>query len=504
MKATSNNSSSKRQDDDDENENENNESSSSSSSHGNKTLSPEVLSRLAIFGDSSWALFASFFLLVVAVGIAWVLDNEGTEPMNPVDVAYPTLLGPVPKVDPPRIFQVNPKDKSLPLVTQEMRDAFDKDGVIAVRGLLLDNTDLWNRLDVASQALVSEQQAKNSNKPKPKGSLTNRNKKSGSQFFTVKQGAIFLEAPQELDHHNNAASMPPLLEVALLTDIPKLVAELLQLNNNNQNVNTTLRLLRDIFLAKDDDEYICGWHVDDTGFWPATADAPGVNAWLALDDMPLERGGGFALAVGSHTAHWKDDAYHVTGSTHTFPYPQGFTSAADMLEHRVGNGTCNIQTSAPLLHQRMEETKRIYSLQKGDVIFHTRWLFHRTVPFERSAVAAAQNNHNDNNEEEEEAPPLLMYRRYSIRYGPGWSEIPRGFGTEPSVLWDERNGGRTADEVASLDAPWYPQAWPNVIPDELKQLRTIAEERLPKTTEIANARKKQMRPRRNRHSRQPH
>lgn len=223
-------------------------------------------------------------------------------------------------------------------------------------------------------------------------------------------------------------------------------------------------------------------------------------SWMALDDMPVELGGGFALAVGSHNASWRDEAYHVTGSTHTFP-KEGFQSAMDFVEKRVGNGTCNIQTAAPHLHRRMEETKRIYDIKRGDIIFHTRWLFHRTVAFERDAVADRISKGGADDQ------PLL-YRRYSIRYGPGYSEIPKGFGLEPSVLWDEKNAGRTADEVSALDAPWYPKVWPSVSHDELKRMRMIAEERMPTTLVKVEARRKLIKaPRRNtknRQVRQPH
>ena len=86
--------------------------------------------------------------------------------------------------------------------------------------------------------------------------------------------------------------------------------------------------------------------------------------------------------------------------------------------------------------------------QVGDVIFHTRWLFHRTVPFHRSIVSQRLANEED---------PLL-YRRYSIRYGPGeTSIIPPGWSTEPSAISEEKNGGRSADDVARLDAAWYPR-----------------------------------------------
>jgi hypothetical protein len=37
--------------------------------------------------------------------------------------------------------------------------------------------------------------------------------------------------------------------------------------------------------------------------------------------------------------------------------PEGFLSAADMIERRSGKGTCNIKTSAPHLYQKLEEKK---------------------------------------------------------------------------------------------------------------------------------------------------
>jgi hypothetical protein len=179
-----------------------------------------------------------------------------------------------------------------------------------------------------------------------------------------------------------------------------------------------------------------------------------------------------------------------------------------MLENRMGNGTCNIKTSANHLYRRMEETKRVYDIQRGDIIFTERWLFHRTVPYDREAINSRIARDGD---------PLLS-RRYSIRYGPGDSEIPKGWGTEISVLWDEKNGtlpmmnakavclnkrknsplvrliaGLTADEVASQDAPWYPKAWPAVSEEELKQIETIVE-RMPSVTKKFEARRKQLRP----------
>jgi len=271
-----------------------------------------------------------------------------------------------------------------------------------------------------------------------------------------------------------------------MSNVPKVAAALLQLGDQTCS-NQTVRILRDIFLAKDEEEYICGWHVDDIGFWPALSDAPGVNAWIALDDMPVDRGGGFAVAVGSHTASWREAAYNLTGSTHTYPVG-GFKSSRDILQNRPGNGTCNIKDTAPHLHRRMEETKRIYDLKRGDVVFHQRWLFHRTVPMERNAISGRIASDGDH----------LVYRRYSIRYGPGSSIIPPGYGTEPSVISDDNNGGRTADDVAHLDAAWYPQVWPTFEQNEIEQMKMLAMERLPEAVEKSEQRKRVIRPRRTR------
>ena len=421
-------------------------------------------SNLAIFGDSSSALVASFLLLLLSICVAlWVEDGTQSAPPD----AY-SKLGPVPVIDPPRIFEIQADD--APIVSSEMRDAFEKDGVIAVRGLL--SADLSSRLDAASNDLIMEQKAKNKAKP-----LTGQKKQT--QFFSVKQGAIFRDSPIIDSETNQPQSVSPFQEVALMSRIPQFVADLLHLADGQ---NETMRMLRDIFLAKDEEEYICGWHVDDTGFWPATVEAPGVNAWVALDDMPIGLGGGFALAIGSHSAPWREEAYYVTGATHTFP-KEGFKSASDMLERRTGNGTCNVKTAAPHLHRRMEETTRIYDVKRGDIIFHTRWLFHRTVPFDRDAVSQRQATSSEE----------LLYRRYSVRYGPGSSEIPRGYGVEPSVLWDESNGGRTADEVSHEDGPWYPRVWPSVDLEELRQVKFLVEEKMPVAERRLEGRKKEMR-----------
>jgi ectoine hydroxylase-related dioxygenase (phytanoyl-CoA dioxygenase family) len=409
------------------------------------------ISSFAVFGDSVWALTISFLLLLIAVGISFCLDTPASSTSDPYD-----KLGPVPSIDPPHIYHV-PTDVAF---TDEIMAAYKRDGVVAVRGLI--GPELLNRLDMESSDFVEEQRKKNQGR-----------KRSGTQFHTVYHGAIFRNTPNVTN-----PTLSPFLDLSLISRVPQLAAKLLGIESDGNN--ETMRVLRDIFLAKDHDQYICGWHVDDLGFWPASPSAKGVNAWVALDDMQVDQGGGFAVAVGSHQAAWRDEAHYVTGASTTFP-EEGYQSAADLITKRTGNGTCNLKTSAPHLHRRMEETKRIYAVKRGDVIFHERWLFHRTVPFDRAFVA-------EHKEDE------LIYRRHSIRYGSGSAVIHPGYGTELSVLWDEQNGGRTADEVSRLDGPWYPQAWPTASERELQELQGLVENKMPVAEQRRTERKKEMKP----------
>jgi Phytanoyl-CoA dioxygenase (PhyH) len=464
------------------------------------------------------ALGLSFLLLTVAVVVSASLGGGGAgisffehfwSTPSAEDLAH-RKLGPLPTIGPATIFEVSAHPRRQrgggepysiaegstvnSLVSKEMSRSFEEDGVIAIRGLL--DPNLLDELDRETMKLVVEQREKDLAKAKERPRVLTGRPRPAKQFFAVRQGAIFLQSPvkqmdakageNDVEHDRNSDDVSAFAKVALMSEIPNVVASLLDFDAD-ACTDQTVRVMSDIFLAKDEEEYVCGWHVDDIGFWPALADAPGINAWVALDDMPVSRGGGFALAVGSHKAQWRQTAYNVTGSTHSFP-KEGYKSSSDVLQNRPGNGTCNIKESAPHLHRRMEELKRIYEIKRGDVIFHTRWLFHRTVPFDADAVSNRVANNGQ---------PLL-YRRYSIRYGPGSSIVPPGYGTEPSVLSNPENGGRTADEVSRLDGPWYPKAWPQVCPNELAALKILATERLPAAVEESEKRRKLTRPRRTR------
>ncbi len=431
------------------------------------------------------------------------------------------------------------------VLSDAMIEQYEEDGVIVIRNLI--PSKLLEKLDDASATLVKEHQEKEGGK-----------KTKRQQFHMVKNGAIFLGVPSadkqscsssssedqvcisdaENDdaRANNDETMSAFRHLAMYTKIPRVAASLLRLDElrvggaeylnlprrlpgdpePNQIIddNINLRVCRDIFLTKDEDEFACGWHVDDTGFWPSIASDPGVNAWVALDDMPYQWSrkklpkhlatddeqqltnrtavATFALSLGSHQKPWREEAYEVTGSTHTLP-PEGFLSAADMIKRRSGKGTCNIKTSAPHLYEKLEENKIVYDIKKGDVIFHDRWLFHRTV-----TVAEYENQlKRDSGEITKLERSGKIFRRYSIRYSPGSARVPPGYGVEPSVLYNAANANRTLDEIVESDGPWYPKAWPHLKEndeiDDIEGLATLVHEKMPQAEKARDERKKEIR-----------
>ncbi len=238
---------------------------------------PRWLAAVAIFGDSTVALGFSFLLLVVSIGIAFYLEDKPKESFanrsidnlnaEQVEEEY-RKLGPIPTWIQTSVPVLEWRNQD-PQFLQELKQSFDRDGVVAVRGLL--EPELLDLLDKASSELIQQQYEKKL--AKPKGPLTGRpQQNSETQFYAVKEGVIFmgLNSSSEEQSETNQNPDTAFLQVALQSKIPQLIAEtLLQLSPGE-----TLRMIRDIFLAKDTDEYVCGWHVDDTGFWPATAEAP--------------------------------------------------------------------------------------------------------------------------------------------------------------------------------------------------------------------------------------
>ncbi|KAL9185132.1 hypothetical protein ACHAXT_002909 [Thalassiosira profunda] len=450
------------------------------------------------------------------------------------------------------------------VLSDEMLQRYEEDGVLVIRNLL--SPKLLDRLDEASNMLIDGAD---------EGS---KKKRRGKQFHMVKNGAIFLGVPGPKDEacaandaseggsceateeeSNDGAILSSFRDLAMYSKIPRVAASLLRLDElragGEQNLklsreekmrqqeeegagaeggddSVNLRICRDIFLTKDDDPHACGWHVDDTGFWPSIASDPGVNAWIALDDLPFPQSGirlaadtsekdatttlssngkqaepvaTFALSMGSHRTPWRHKAYEVTGSTHTIP-EEGFQSAADLIQRRSGSGTCNIETSAPDVYEKLESNKVIYDLKRGDVIFHDRWVFHRTVT---TSEYDAMVNGSDG-DQRPTAQSDKIFRRYSVRYSPGTATVPPGYGVEPSVLHDESNAGRTLDDIVERSGPWYPMVWPHVLKskpvreqgeagatkeqdeEEIEGIVELVHEKMPRAEELQKERKREI------------
>jgi hypothetical protein len=198
----------------------------------------------------------------------------------------------------------------------------------------------------------------------------------------------------------------------------------------------------------------CDWHVDDIGFWPEAFGGckEGVNAWIALEDMPREFQGSMALSPGSHKAAWKTDAYASIGLNLTFQ--GGFTKEEVTEMAKAGKkllNTCDMKTQGPEIRKIIEATKWIPDIKKGDVIFATRSLFHRTVPVtpEGKQFYAKMG--------------IKYLNRYSVRYVPGSARLPHGWTFEWSIMSNSENEGSTLDFAMEEreNLLWYPRVWPS-------------------------------------------
>jgi len=173
---------------------------------------------------------------------------------------------------------------------------------------------------------------------------------------------------------------PQFREVATRT----FAAAAAQLTPANGSGNRELVALRDAYFVLQSGSNGCYFHVDDDFFWPAPRDAPGpgVNVWLALDKITSDRGGGLAVARGSHTAEYLDCREAISGGP--------------------GN-TCGLAKIAPEKAKRLESVAVVPDMKPGDAIIHTRFLFHRADPFKDDTTGVGIG-------------------RYSVRFMPGTAE----------------------------------------------------------------------------------
>lgn len=224
----------------------------------------------------------------------------------------------------------------------------------------------------------------------------------------------------------------------------------------------------DVFMSKDVyQDSVCGWHVDDVGFWPESylnEEHEGINVWIAMEDMPARFQGSMALAPGSHTADWRFDAYQSIGQNRS--YHGGFTK--EEMEERARAGqklmtTCEMEQQAPELSLMIDGMTYIPNIKRGDVVFATRTLFHKTLP----VTTEGKKYYFDRG--------IEHLNRYSIRYVPGTARLPQGWTFEWGVMANGTNAGKTLDEAMEQDPLlWYPQVWPGTGEDPSPRLDSIA------------------------------
>lgn len=138
-------------------------------------------------------------------------------------------------------------------------------------------------------------------------------------------------------------------------------------------------VLKDAYFRLQGGNKGCGFHVDDEFFWPCPKDAPGpgINAWIALHDVD-EDGGGLTIAPRSHLSDFLDCREAIKGKT------------------------CMLAEIDAKKNARLEAIGVSPCMKAGDVILHTRWLFHRGNPFRKGSDA--ERGHG--------------ISRYSVRYMP--------------------------------------------------------------------------------------
>ena len=241
------------------------------------------ISRLALLGDSPLALVASALLLLVSMALSWYLANEAA--LSPDERAYRQLGPPPQTIGPPHIYQLDTTIAAADQITHEIKVAYQHDGVVAIRGLVA--PALLHDMQQAADQLVREQHLQNAQK---------RFKVRGKQFFTVNHGVVFrtpetlgnqtTQAHENGETNNHDPMENPFLRLLIQSSLPQVAAALLHPtitvtakdSSSSADDKNNLRLLRDIFLAKDDDPCTCVY------FYCCSSSSMHacINSWLAL------------------------------------------------------------------------------------------------------------------------------------------------------------------------------------------------------------------------------
>jgi len=226
----------------------------------------------------------------------------------------------------------------------------------------------------------------------------------------------------------------------------------------------------------------CDWHVDDQGFWPesfiSTAseqsgkDQSGINAWIALDDMPQEYEGSMAVCPGSHQAEWRWEAYEAIGQDRTKSGLSFEEMMQSLQRSKKGFATCDgIRNERPDIREKLEANSVIMDFRRGDVVLATRLLFHRTMPVTPEGQEYFQQR------------GIEVLMRYSVRYVPGSACLPNGYSTEWSILDNPKNKAQSINDVVSSTGDcWYPQVWP-VVEEDLDSKLDLIGSKIPEIKE---------------------
>lgn len=342
------------------------------------------------------------------------------------------------------------------LTTKEQQEAFQRDGFIVVSGLL--DANVLAKLVKSGDIIMDHN--------------------TGCQinpYFEATHKGVALNGPAvTMSEKYEQFVTESFRNVALYSKMPQVAAELMGFDQKSKDRN--VRILRDVFLGKGiKSPRSCQWHVDDPSVWPESylsTGGYGINAWIALADFPA--GGSLGLASGSHTADWRHRAYEALGQDHTSP-GQSKEELLLMLE-RGTLPTCTMEDRIDReLFDAIEATAVYPDMKRGDIIFHTRWLFHKTTGLPEEGKAWYRQK------------GLTSLNRYSVRYVAGKATLPTGFVNELSVFSNPENAGRTLDEITELDGPWYPQVWPSVESNFAEAMEVMAETKLPAAYASAKA-----------------
>jgi hypothetical protein len=215
---------------------------------------------------------------------------------------------------------------------------------------------------------------------------------------------------------------------------------------------------------------VCDYHVDDQQFWPSRykseaslasgKDQDGVNVWLALDDMPADCAGSMAVVPGSHRAEWRVRAYDALGQNRDVDVDYSVEDLVRYFADPERRGTCTIGNVDAELRDMIDAQSKIFDLKRGDCLFCTRLLFHRTL----DVTAKGKSFYSK---------PTL--NRYSIRYVPGSARLPGVYNSlDWALMADESNAGQALDDIVRRGHCWYPQVWPELEPDVDRKLDDVA------------------------------